>query len=217
VLLALCRAFHVRRRLPIHKGRHHSRLSVMPKSACAARHHVSLRALDPTLRPQADERISASKRSSIPCTLGVFGLTMGFEVSMKGRRRSDPRLHPNLPTKAMPPWGCTSDAVCADEGRRVHYGPQRARTPDPCALFPCKPTVFRGPPEGAMIAIVDPQASRRRGGGRRPCPRCGSTSCSRDKKGRRVHGGPQRARTPDPPAPFSPANQLFSGGRRKGP
>ena len=50
------------------------------------------------------------------------------------------------------------------------HGPQTLR------LSPCKPAVFKGPPEGAMIAIVDPQASRRRDGGRRPCPRCGRTS-----------------------------------------
>ncbi len=28
-------------------------------------------------------------------------------------------------------------------------------------LSPCKPVVLRRPPEGAMIAVVDPQASRR--------------------------------------------------------
>ena len=35
--------------------------------------------------------------------------------------------------------------------------PQRARTPDPAGCCPCKTTVFRGPPEGAMIAVVDPR------------------------------------------------------------
>jgi hypothetical protein len=42
------------------------------------------------------------------------------------------------------------------KARRVHCGPQRARTPDPASCFPCKTGIFRGPPEGAMIAIVDP-------------------------------------------------------------
>jgi hypothetical protein len=76
-----------------------------------------------------------------------------------------------LGSKAMPP--VVAVLVRAHQGRRVHRCPQRARTPDPCGLCPCKPATFGGPPEGAMIAIVDPQASRRRGGGRRPCPRWG--------------------------------------------
>jgi hypothetical protein len=41
--------------------------------------------------------------------------------------------------------------------RRVHCCPQRAWTPDPCGFSPCKPAVFKGPPEGAMIAVVDPR------------------------------------------------------------
>jgi hypothetical protein len=56
------------------------------------------------------------------------------------------------------------------KGRRLHYGPQRARTPNPGGLFPCKPAVFRGPPEGAMIAVVDPQASRLRDGWAKAMP-----------------------------------------------
>ena len=46
------------------------------------------------------------------------------------------------------------------------------------AGFPCKPAVFRGPLEGAMIAILDPLAGTppRPGGERGPCPRWGGTS-----------------------------------------
>jgi hypothetical protein len=35
--------------------------------------------------------------------------------------------------------------------------PPKATDPGPCGFSPCKPVVFRGPPEGAMIAIVDPR------------------------------------------------------------
>jgi len=49
--------------------------------------------------------------------------------------------------------------------------PPKGMDPRTLRLFPCKPDVFRGPPEGAMIAFLDPQASRRRAGGRRRCPR----------------------------------------------
>jgi hypothetical protein len=45
------------------------------------------------------------------------------------------------------------------KGRRVNCCPQRARTPGPRGPFPCKTAVFGGPPEGTMIAIVDPQAT----------------------------------------------------------
>jgi hypothetical protein len=45
------------------------------------------------------------------------------------------------------------------KGRRVHCCPQRARTPGPRGPFPCKTAVFGGPPEGTMIAIVEPQAT----------------------------------------------------------
>ena len=56
--------------------------------------------------------------------------------------------------KARPPlWQYFSYVL---KGRGVHRCPQRARTPDPCGLCPCKPATFGEPPEGAMIAIVNP-------------------------------------------------------------
>jgi hypothetical protein len=46
-------------------------------------------------------------------------------------------------------------------------------TPQP---FPLQNSPFWGPHEGAIVAILDPLANRRRKVGRRPCPRCGSTT-----------------------------------------
>jgi hypothetical protein len=43
------------------------------------------------------------------------------------------------------------------KGRRGHCCPQRARTPELGSFFPCKRAVYRGPPEGTVIAIVDPR------------------------------------------------------------
>jgi hypothetical protein len=40
--------------------------------------------------------------------------------------------------------------------------PKGRADPEPHGLFSCKSAGFRDPPEGTMIAIVDPQASRRR-------------------------------------------------------
>jgi hypothetical protein len=73
------------------------------------------------------------------------------------------------------PVGPVLLASARPEGRRVRCCPQRARTPNP-AVFPLQTGRFKGPPEGPMIAVVDPQASRRRDGGGGPSPRCGSTS-----------------------------------------
>jgi hypothetical protein len=66
-----------------------------------------------------------------------------------------------------PRCGSTS-RVC--KARRVNCCPQRARPPGPCGFFPANKGLLGGPPEGAMIAIVNPQASRCRDGGRGHAP-----------------------------------------------
>jgi hypothetical protein len=54
----------------------------------------------------------------------------------------------------MPPlWHYSSQLL--KKARRVHCCPQRAWTPD-SATFPLQTDHFRGPPDGAMIVIVDP-------------------------------------------------------------
>jgi hypothetical protein len=35
--------------------------------------------------------------------------------------------------------------------------PPKGTDPGPCGLFPCKPPIFRGPREGATIALLDPE------------------------------------------------------------
>jgi hypothetical protein len=63
-----------------------------------------------------------------------------------------------------------------------------------------------------MIAVVDPQASRRRDGGRRRCPGCGSTS--RDEQKRQTSPSlPPKGANRGPPT-FSPANGRFQGPRQ---
>jgi hypothetical protein len=40
--------------------------------------------------------------------------------------------------------------------------PPKDADPGPCGFSPCKPVVFRGPREGAIIGILDPLVRRRR-------------------------------------------------------
>ena len=47
----------------------------------------------------------------------------------------------------LAPCGSGSDPIAAPKGT----------DPGPCELFPCKQAIFRGPPEGAMIAVMDPR------------------------------------------------------------
>jgi hypothetical protein len=70
------------------------------------------------------------------------------------------------------------------KGRRVHSGPQRARSPDPRRLFPCKAAISWGPFEGTIIALLDPKPAAP-GLGAKAMPRCGST-CSGHGKGRQT-------------------------------
>jgi hypothetical protein len=92
----------------------------------------------------------------------------------------------------MPPLGRYFPRLLKSrKGRRVYCGPQTERTPDPAGCFPCKTPVFRGPPEGAMIAIVDPQPPNAVMEAK-VTPRCGST-CSCRESPTRVCGGGGRA------------------------
>jgi hypothetical protein len=59
--------------------------------------------------------------------------------------------------------------VASELRRPSPFRPPKGTDSGPLWLFPCKPAVFRGPPEGAMIATVVP-GRRRRAGGRRPFP-----------------------------------------------
>ena len=63
----------------------------------------------------------------------------------------------------MPPlWQYSSRLVNAKIEDESIAAPKRAPTPDPHGIFTCKSADFRGPPDGAMIVILDPLASRRR-------------------------------------------------------
>ena len=116
----------------------------------------------------------------------------------------------------MPPLGRYFPRLLKSrKGRRVYCGPQTERTPDPAGCFPCKTPVFRGPPEGAMIAVVDPRQADAVMVGEGHAPVV-AVLLAAAKKGRRVHGGPQMARTPRL-CGFFPAKRLFSGDRRRGP
>src|ERR1051325_1076619 len=99
----------------------------------------------------------------------------------------------------------------ADEPIPAPNGPG----PRTLRAFSLQTATFEGPPEGAVIAKVDPQASRCRDGGRGPClplwqylvpPRKRQTSPSRPPTG------------PDPgPCGLFPCKQPLSRDRRKGP
>jgi hypothetical protein len=66
------------------------------------------------------------------------------------------------------------------KGRRVHCCPQRARTLGPCGFFPAN-RPFSGDRRKAHDRRRGPPAHRHCDGGRRPCPRCGSTSRAVEK------------------------------------
>ena len=80
-----------------------------------------------------------------------------------------------------------ASATAADGRQLSPLRPPKGADPRTLRLFPCKPAVFRGPPAGAMIAVVDPPANRRRDGGRGRCPRCGSTCHVSSKRAARQH------------------------------
>jgi hypothetical protein len=63
----------------------------------------------------------------------------------------------------VPPAGAGPGGARADEAIAA---PKNA-DPDP-QLFPCKPSVLRGPPEGAMIAVWTPRQSEVVGEGHAP-------------------------------------------------
>jgi hypothetical protein len=71
--------------------------------------------------------------------------------------------------------GCGAQTVLVAVREPGGCCPQRVWTPDPAAVS-LQTGGFKGRPEGAVLAVVDPEPSRRRDGGRRPCLRCGSTS-----------------------------------------
>jgi hypothetical protein len=66
------------------------------------------------------------------------------------------------------------ESIAAPKG----HGPQ---TP---VAFSLQTGCFQGTAGRGHVAVMGPQASRRRGRGRRPCPRCGSTSCGCEPFGR---------------------------------
>jgi hypothetical protein len=88
--------------------------------------------------------------------------------------RIDPFPLPAIWTGAPVTGGRRLGPVVAVLGRACEKSqsspllPPKGMDPRTLRLFTCKPAVFRGPPAGAMIAVVDPQASRRWDGGRRP-------------------------------------------------
>jgi len=70
---------------------------------------------------------------------------------------SDP-LRPALPSGGRGPCprcGSTS-RVCERKSQTSPLRPPKGTDPGPCELFPLQNRHFQGPPEGAMIAIVDP-------------------------------------------------------------
>jgi hypothetical protein len=90
--------------------------------------------------------------------------------------------------------------------------------------FPPANSSFLGPRRGPMMAITDPRPAPLRGspavmGGRRRCPRCGSTCAREQAVAARSQTSPSR--TPKgahhDPAGLSPANRAFSGGRAREP
>jgi hypothetical protein len=117
--------------------------------------------------------------------------------------------HPKLSAKAMPPLWQYFSRSAGKKGKRVHCYPQRTRTPGtPCGFSPATGR-FQGTAGRGHDRHRGPPASRRRDGGRGAMPRCGSTSLACERR-RRVHYGPQRARTPGP-CGISPANRPFLG------
>ena len=87
--------------------------------------------------------------------------------------------------------------------------PPKGTDPDPCGLFPCKPRVFRGPPEGAVIAIMDPGKPTPVNGARRLMPRCGCT-CARREKTLELMCAPKGV-GPEAGEAFSLQSSSFSG------
>jgi hypothetical protein len=94
-------------------------------------------------------------------------------ASAQTHRKADERISaPKAPARPHPKRAAKGHARCGSTSRGREKAlsrllPQRARTPDRAA-FPLQAGRFKGPPEGAMITVVDPQASQRRDG-RMPC------------------------------------------------
>jgi hypothetical protein len=59
-----------------------------------------------------------------------------------------------LVAKAMPPLGQYFSPLARQMSPSL---PPKGTDPQTLWLFPCTRAVFRGPPEGAMIAVMDPR------------------------------------------------------------
>ena len=111
------------------------------------------------LERQTDESIAAPKGRGPPGLYG-FSLQTGCLQGTAGRDR-DRHRGPQTSRRCGGGRGpCPLVAVLpvfAEEERQTSpLLPPKGTDPGPCGLFPCKTAVFRGPQEGAMIAIVDP-------------------------------------------------------------
>jgi hypothetical protein len=112
---------------------------------------------------------------------------------------------------ACPDVGSTSLAV---KKAVESIAAPKGRGPPGSAAFPLQTGIFKGPPEGAMIAVVDPQASRRREWWARAMPPLWQyLSAPEADEAIAVPKG----RGPLTPRAFFPANFVLSWGPRREP
>jgi hypothetical protein len=86
----------------------------------------------------------------------MLGLTMRFAAIRRVRRGAMIVPPRNLSANAMPPLGQYFSRLLV-KSQMCPLRPPKGTDPRTLRLFPCKPAVFRGPPEGAMIAFFDPE------------------------------------------------------------
>jgi hypothetical protein len=146
-------------------------------------------------RPRSDSRGCRPQRARTLALSPIFPanqhllrvpkwVAMGADHGPRGAAGPH-RLPAELAAKAMPPlWQYFSRLLKRQTSPSL---PQRGRITDP-KPFPCKRAAFRGPRRGPRSRSRTPLAGTpprhaRRDGGRRPCPRCGSTSrgCERGR------------------------------------
>jgi hypothetical protein len=161
---------------------------------------------------KADESIAAPKGHG-PLDPAGFFLQTGCFQGTAGRghdRLLGPLASRRRDGRRGPCPRCGSPSSGRKKRQTSPSLPPKGTDPWTLRAFSCKQAVFRGPPEGAMIAIVDPEPSRRRGGGRRPCPPLWQYLSRLQKKARRVHRCPQRGGFTDP-RPFPLQTRCFLG------